>query len=92
MTKNLFIKKCRNNYNTGTVYTLTWVSRIDDSTHTETILSMDINPISEDHIKNILVTKAAQDDVYSFLATVSECLPVQEDGLSDNGIEIRESD
>lgn len=76
--KNMFIKKCRNNCNTGTIYTLTWVSRIDDITHTETILSMDINPIPEDYIKNILVTKAAHDDVYSFLATVSDSLQIQE--------------
>lgn len=74
----MFIKKCRNNCNNGTLYTLSWTSRIDGSTHTETILSMDINPISEDYIKNILVTKAAHDDVYSFLATVSESLPIQE--------------
>lgn len=57
---NIHIKKCRNNCNNGTLYSLTWTSIYDGCTHnTETILSLDINPLLEDHIKHILVTMAA---------------------------------
>lgn len=74
----MFISKRRNNCNNGTLYTLIWKSRIDESSHTETLLSYDINPISEDYIKNILITQAAHDDIHALLDTVSESIPVQE--------------
>lgn len=78
MTKNMFIKKYRNGCNTGTVYNLIWRSRIDDELHSETILSKDSNPISEDCVKYMLVIRAAHNDPNSFLASVSESLPEEQ--------------
>lgn len=78
MTKNMCIKKRRNNCNNGTLYSLSWTSRIDDNTHTETILSKDINPISEDYIKHMLVTMAAHEDLDALIATVAESLSFEE--------------
>lgn len=78
MTNNIFIKKQRNNCNTGILYTLSWVSRIDDKLHSETILSKDSNPISEDHVKYMLLMMAVHNEPNTILSAVSESLPVQE--------------
>lgn len=78
MNKNMYIKKYRNVSNNGTVYNLIWESRIDDERNGETILSKDVNPISEEYVKHMLVVKAAHKNLDSFLATVAESLSFQE--------------
>lgn len=82
--KNLYFKKRRNNCDTGTLYTLTWVSRIDGDVHSETILSKDVNPISEDYVKHMLIMMAVHNDPDSLLATLADNLPVQEDEFDNH--------
>lgn len=79
MTNDIYIKKYRNVCNNGTVYNLIWNSRIDDKLHSEMILSKDSNPISEEHVKHMLVMMAVHNEPNLFLASVSESLPVQEE-------------
>lgn len=79
MNNNIYIKKYRNVCDNGTVYDLTWKSLIDYELHTETILSRDSNPISEDHVKYMLLMMALHNEPNSVLASISESLPVQEE-------------
>lgn len=78
MKNNIYIKKYRNACNNGTVYSLTWNSIIDYNLHSETILSKDSNPISEDKIKYMLLMMAVHNDPNTIVDAISESLPVQE--------------
>lgn len=79
MTNNIYIKKYRNVCDNGTVYSLTWRTVIDNDLHSETILSKDSNPISEDHVKYMLLMMAVHNDPNTILASISESIPVQEE-------------
>ena len=78
MTNNIYIRKYRNGCNNGTVYSLIWNSIIDDDLHSETIVTKDSNPISEDKIKYMLLMLAVHNDPNTILEAISESLPVQE--------------